>query len=289
LTTSMKDLCLAAVNSDTAIVSFDDAMSALSDGPFIDWSATADNGSKKVLHVSGSNPWDKTYKLIYDNNTVATWDNSSSSTVWWKRDGTDNTTFPNKWSVITYLQDVMWNFKSDWNTNGLTGSQILPRCEFLTSASNISTYCTQMPTYIEAYSLLPNILRQSRSYIPSFVNTNDSRIKKRSSNGYLFDDPDSALTLYTRVFPKETFSGSTTWSSSTTYNANQVFALLFTFFEARSKTHAPSNPSYGDLDNLTSNKKAWLKWEVIAPAMMGDEKDLFRPLINFLGSPSTLR
>jgi hypothetical protein len=146
-----------------------------------------------------------------------------------------------------------------------------------------------MPTYIEAYSLLPNILRQSRSWIPSFVNTGDSRIKKRSSNGYLFDAPDSALTLYTRVFPKETFSGSTTWNSSTTYNANQVFALLFTFFDARSKTHAPTNPSYGDLDNLTSNAKSWLTWDVMTPSMMGDEKDLFRPLVNFLDSPSTLR
>ena len=65
--TSMKDLCLAAVNSDGAITSFDDAMSALSDGPFIDWSGTADNGSKKILVVSGTQSWDKKYKLIYDN------------------------------------------------------------------------------------------------------------------------------------------------------------------------------------------------------------------------------
>ena len=50
----MKDLCLTAVNSDGAITSFDDAMSALSDGPFINWSATADNGSKKILVVSGT-------------------------------------------------------------------------------------------------------------------------------------------------------------------------------------------------------------------------------------------
>ena len=142
---------------------------------------------------------------------------------------------------------------------------------------------------MEANTVLPTILQQSREAIPSFINTNDSRIIKRSSNGYLFDNPDSALTLYTRVFPKETFSGSTTWNSSTTYNANQVFALLFTFFEARSKTHQPSNPSYGDLDNLTSNAKSWLTWDVMTPSMMGDEKDLFRPLVNFLDSPSTLR
>ena len=63
--TSMKDLCLAAVNSDGAITSFDDAMSALSDGPFIDWSGTADNGSKKILVVSGTQSWDKKYKLIF--------------------------------------------------------------------------------------------------------------------------------------------------------------------------------------------------------------------------------
>ena len=287
--TSMKDLCLAAVNSDGAITSFDDAMSALSDGPFINWSATADNGSKKILVDSGTQSWDKTYKLIYDNNTVATWDNSSNSTVWWKSQGTDNTTFPNKWSVISYLQDVIWNVQSSWNPTGLTASEVLPRCEFLTSSGNISTYCSQMPTFMEANTVLPTILQQSRSAIPSFINTNDSRIVKRDSNGYLFDNPDSALTLYTRVFPKETFSGSTTWNSSTTFNANQVFSLLFTFFEARSKTHAPTNPSYGDLDNLTSNEKSWLIWDVMAPAMMGDEKDLFRPLVNFLDSPSTLR
>ena len=252
-------------------------------------SATADNGSKIILVVSGTQSWDKTYKLLYDNNTVATWDNSSSSNVWWKSHGSDNTTFPHKGAVISYLQDVTWNFQADWNPTGLTGSDILKRCQFLTSAGNISTYCAQMPTYMEANTVLPNILRQSREYIPSFINTSDSRIIKRSSNGYLFDAPDSALTLYTRVFPKETFSGSTTWNSSTTYNANQVFALLFTFFDARSKTHAPTNPSYGDLDNLTSNKKAWLTWDIMTPSMMGDEKDLFRPLINFLGSPSTLR
>jgi hypothetical protein len=146
-----------------------------------------------------------------------------------------------------------------------------------------------MPTFMEASSVLPSLLQQSRVAIPIFVNTGDSRITMRSSNGYLFDAPNSALTLYTRVFPKETFSGSTTWNSSTTYNANQVFALLFTFFDARSKTHAPTNPSYGDLDNLTSNAKSWLTWDVISPSMMGDEKDLFRPLVNFLDSPSTLR
>jgi hypothetical protein len=289
LTTSMKDLCLAAVNSDSAIISFDDAMSALSDGPFIDWSATADNGSKKILVVSGTQSWDKKYKLIYDNNTVAKWDNSSNSNVWWKRDGTDNSTFPNKWSVISYLQDVMWNFKSDWNPYGLTGGEILPRCEFLTSSGNISTYCTQMPTYIEAMSVLPTILRNSREAIPSFVNTNDLRIKKRNSNGYLFDDPDSALTLYTRVFPKETFSGSTTWSSSTTFNANQVFALLFTFMEGRSKIPIPSNPVYGVLDNLTSNEKSWLHWDLFSPLFMGDEKEMVIPVVNALDNPSALR
>ena len=287
--TSLKDLCLTAVNSDGAITSFDDAMSALSDGPFINWSATADNGSKKILVVSGTQSWDKKYKLIYDNNTLATWDNSSDSPDWWIRDGRDNTTFPHKWSVISYLQDVTWNVQSAWNTTGLTASEVLPRCEFLTSSGNISTYCSQMPTFMEASSVLPSLLQQSRVAIPIFVNTGDSRITKRSSNGYLFDAPDSALTLYTRVFPKETFSGSTTWNSSTTYNANQVFALLFTFFDARSKTHAPTNPSYGDLDNLTSNAKSWLTWDVMTPSMMGDEKDLFRPLVNFLDSPSTLR
>ena len=137
---------------------------------------------------------------------------------------------------------------------------------------------------MEANTVLPTILQQSREAIPSFINTNDSRIIKRSSNGYLFDNPDSALTLYTRVFPKETFSGSTTWNSSTTFNANQVFALLFTFMDARSQIPIPSNPKYGVLDNLTSNQKLWLHWDVMTPRMLGDEKDMFLPLINFLDS-----
>ena len=127
------------------------------------------------------------------------------------------------------------------------------------------------------------------STIPFFVNTNDSRIKKRSSNGYLFDNPKSALTLYTRVFPKETFNGSTTWSSSTTFNAEQVFALLFTFFESRSKTPIPSSPVYGVLDGLSSNQKAWLDWDVMSLSFMGDEKDLFLPLLNALDNPAALR
>ena len=125
--------------------------------------------------------------------------------------------------------------------------------------------------------------------IPLYINTNDSRIKKRSSNGYLFDNPDSAINLYTRVFPKDTFNGSTTWSSSTTFNAEQVFALIFTFFESRSKTPIPSSPVYGVLDNLTTNQKAWLEWDVLSPSFMGDEKDMFVPLLNALDNASALR
>ena len=137
--------------------------------------------------------------------------------------------------------------------------------------------------------MLPNILENSRTTIPSFVNTNDSRIIKRTSNGYLFDSPDSTLTLYTRVFPKDTFNGSTTWSSSTTFNANQVFALLFTFMEGRSKVPIPENPVYGDLDNLTTNQKAWLNWDLFSPLFMGNEKDMMIPLVNALDNASALR
>jgi hypothetical protein len=127
------------------------------------------------------------------------------------------------------------------------------------------------------------------STIPFFVNTNDSRIKKRSSNGYLFDSPDSALTLYTRVFPKETFNGSTTWSSSTTFNSNQVFALLFTFLEGRSQIPIPANPVYGDLDNLTTNQKAWLHWDVFTPSHLKDEKEMLIPMVNALDNIGALR
>jgi hypothetical protein len=146
-----------------------------------------------------------------------------------------------------------------------------------------------MPTYIEAKSVLQDYSRLYSSTIPFFVNLDDRRIKKRSSNGYLFDNPDSAITLYTRVFPKDTFNGSTTWSSSTTFNAEQVFALIFTFFESRSKTPIPSSPIYGVLDNLSSNQKDWLDWDVWALSFEEDEKDLFVPLLNALDNPSALR
>jgi hypothetical protein len=290
VTTSMKDLCLAAVNSDSAIVSFDDAMTALTEGPFLNWNLAWDNGTKRIQVVSGTQSWDKTYRLFYDNGTVAKWDNSSNSSAWWKRDGTDNTTFPHKWSVINYLQDVLYNlYESPWNTNGLTGSEVSPRCQFFTATDNISTLCSQMPAYIEAGTVLRNWQRLFSSAIPFFINTDDSRIIRRSSNGYLFDDPDSALNLYTRVFPKDTFNGSTTWSSSSTFNANQVFALLFTFFTSESHSPIPANPVYGVLDSLSSNQKAWLQWRVTSLTFEGDEKDLFIPLLNALDNPAALR
>ncbi|SVC14432.1 uncharacterized protein METZ01_LOCUS267286, partial [marine metagenome] len=286
VTTSMKDLCLAAVNSDSAITSFDDAMTALTEGPFVNWTSTIDNGSN-AIQVTGTQPWEKTYKLYYDNGTAVQYPSNSH----WANDSraTDNTTFPGKWAVAGYLQEVMWNFKSNWNPNGLTASEIAPRCEFFTATDNISTYCSLMPTYVEAKSVLGDQSRLwSGGAMPYFVNTSDTRIIKRSSNGYLFDSPDSALTLYTRVFPKDTFNGSTTWSSSTTFTADQIFALIFTFFESRSQTPIPSSPIYGELDSLSDNQKAWLDWGVMSPSFMGDEKDMFRPLLNALDSISTL-
>ena len=289
VTTSMKDLCLAAVNSDGAIASFDDTMTALTEGPFVNWSLEMGNGSARIP-VTGTEPWEKTYKLLLADGTALQWDNSSNSRVWWKNDprATDNTTFPGKHTVAHYLQEVMWNFYSQWNPNGLTGSEISPRCQFFTATDNISSYCSLMPTYIEAKSVLDNRTRLMSSTIPFYVNLDDRRIKKRSSNGYLFDNPDSALTLYVRAFPKDTFNGSTTWSSSTTFNAEQVFALIFTFFESRSKTPIPSSPVYGDLDSLSSNQKAWLDWKVYSPSFM-DEKTMFVPMLKALDNPSALR
>ncbi|MDP6586359.1 MAG: hypothetical protein QF535_17030, partial [Anaerolineales bacterium] len=89
--TSMKDLCLAAVNSDGAIVSFDDAMTAITDGPFVNWTSTIDNGSN-AIQVTGTQPGEKTYKLYYDNGTAVQWPSNSH----WAGDprATDNTTFP---------------------------------------------------------------------------------------------------------------------------------------------------------------------------------------------------
>ena len=139
----MKDLCLAAVNSDTAIVNFDDAMSALTEGPFVNWSlANADNGSARIP-VTGTQPWEKTYKLLFEDGTAVQW----SPTSWWANDprATDNTTFPGKWAVAGYLQEVMWNLKSEWQPNGLTGSEVALRCQFFTATDNISTYCSQIP------------------------------------------------------------------------------------------------------------------------------------------------
>jgi len=291
VTTSMKDLCLAAVNTDSDITNFDDVMTALTEGPFVNWGLEMANGSARIP-VSGTEPWEKTYKLLLADGTALQWDNSSNSRVWWKYDSraTDNTTFPGKHSVASYLQEVIWNtYNSEWNPTGLTGSEISPRCEFFTATDNISSLCSQMPTYIEAKSVLQDYSRLYSSTIPFFVNLDDRRIKKRSSNGYLFDNPDSAITLYTRVFPKDTFNGSTTWSSSTTFNAEQVFALIFTFFESRSKTPIPSSPIYGVLDNLSSNQKDWLDWDVWALSFEEDEKNLFVPLLNALDNPAALR
>ena len=179
-----------------------------------------DNGSARIP-VTGTQPWEKTYKLLLEDGTALEWDNSSNSRVWWKYYSTDKTTFPGKHSVASYLREVV-HPQSLWNPNGITASEISPRCEFFTATDNISNLCSQMPTYIEAKSVLDNRTRLYSSTIPFFVNLDDRRIKKRSSNGYLFDNPDSAITLYTRVFPKDTFNGSTTWSSSTTFNAEPV-------------------------------------------------------------------
>lgn len=76
---------------------------------------------------------------------------------------------------------------------------------------------------------------------------------------------------------------------STTFNAEQVFALIFTFFESRSKTPIPSSPIYGVLDNLSSNQKDWLDWDVWALSFEEDEKDMFVPLLNALDNPAALR
>ena len=287
LTTSLKDLCLTAVNSDTAITAFDSSMSALTEGPFVNWSLTFPDNDTKRIQVSAGEVWEQTYKLYLNDGTAVEY----PSTSWWANDSraTDNTTFPGKWAVSNYLEMVMWNFQSEWNPTGLTASEIAPRCGFFTATDNISAYCDLMPTYVEGKSVLGNQSRLwSGGAIPYFVNTNDSRIIKRTSNGYLYDDPDSALTLYTRVFPKDTFNGSTTWSSSTTFTADQIFALIFTFFESRSQTPIPSSPIYGELDSLSDNQKAWLDWGVMSPSFMGDDKSMFIPLLNALDNPSAL-
>ena len=54
---------------------------------------------------------------------------------------TDNTTFPGKHTVAQYLQEVMWNVKSQWNQNGLDGNEISKRCQFFVTTDNISNHC----------------------------------------------------------------------------------------------------------------------------------------------------
>jgi hypothetical protein len=284
--TSLKDLCLTAVNSDGAVTAFEAPMSNLTEGPFVNWNLIGTTATPRI-EVSGTQEWEKTYKLILDDGTAVEY----RSTSHWANDSraTDNTTFPGKWAVGDFLQRIMWDFKSDWNPNGLTASEISPRCQFFTATDNISTYCNQMPTYVEAKSVLGNQERLwSGGAIPYFVNSYDLRIIKRTSNGYLFDDSDSTLTLYTRVFPKETFNGSTTWDDSTTFTADQVFALIFTFFESKSHIPIPSSPKYGELSDISTNQKAWLNWEVWFPGM-GEGRDMFLPLLNALDNPSALR
>ena len=286
VTTSLKDLCLNAVNSDSAITAFDSSISALTEGPFVNWSLAFDNGTKRIQVSGGTEEWEKTYKLILSDGTAVQY----PSTSWWANDSraTDNTTFPFKWAVADYLQQVMWNTYSVWNPNGLTASEISPRCQFFTATDNISSYCSQMPIYVEGKSVLGDESRLwSGGAIPYFVNTNDSRIIKREHNGYLFDSPDSTLTLYTRVFPKETFSGSVTWNSNSTFNSEQVFAMIFTYLGGESAS-APSSPKYGDLESLSTNQKAWLNWRTMTTSWM-DGGDGFRPLLNAFDNPSALR
>tara|TARA_B100000809_G_scaffold173173_1_gene170440 strand:+ start:327 stop:509 length:183 start_codon:yes stop_codon:yes gene_type:complete len=59
--------------------------------------------------------------------------------------------------------------------------------------------------------------------------------------------------------------------------------------EARSQIPIPSNPIYGDLDNLTTNHKGWLNWDVMTPSFMKDEKEMLIPLVNAFDNIGALR
>ncbi len=169
-------------------------MTALTEGPFVNWRLVdADNGSARIP-VTGTQPWEKTYKLLLEDGTALQWDNSSNSSVWWKYYSTDNTTFPGKHSVASYLREVV-HPQSLWNPNGITASEISPRCEFFTATDNISTYCSQMPTYNYARSVMTNWTRSYISTIWFLINQNDSETKRKSSNGYILDNPKTALTI----------------------------------------------------------------------------------------------
>ncbi len=282
LTTSLKDLCLAAVNSDSAVQTFDSVMSSLTEGPYVDWSGTWSSGSSKIVE-SGTQPWEKTYKLRREDGSFLQFPSSS----FWANWAADNESFPGKWAVANYLQEVMWNFQSNWNPSGLTGAQIEPRCDFFVSTDNISDYCKLMPTAVDANSVFFSLMMTDRSEIPSTVNLDDSRILRREENGYLFNDPQAGMTLFTRTFPKETFNGSTTWSATTEFDAAQVFSLMFAFLEPRVQSPRPSNVNWGVLDSLSANEKKWVSWSVMSRTMMGDGF-IFQPLLNALDNMSAL-
>ena len=78
-----------------------------------------------------------------------------------------------------------------------------------------------------------------------------------------------------------------TWDNSTTFNAQQVFTLLFAFFDPNSQGPIPQNPIWGDLNSLSSNQKNWISWSVFSPVMM--QGDMWLPLMNALDNIEALR
>ncbi len=270
---SFKSLCETAVSSDGSAKTFMETMTNLTDGPFVDWT--------KVETVDTSNDWEKRYQLIPESGSPITtyedWGGQTREFMW-------------KGDVSQYLEQVMWNhYNENWNPNGLQADDITVRCYFF--ISSLQDYCNNMAIAITAKSTFEDLMMSSHDEYPTFIDWDDSRIIRKSDNGYLYNDPDAALNLYSFSFPESTFNGSAIWTTSTEFNALQVFSLIFNYFEPRSRQPLDTdNIVWGELSGLSDNQKSWLEYETFSEVMMtGSDYVIFKTLGNALNNPAALR
>ncbi|MBU3915643.1 hypothetical protein KKA14_08930, partial [bacterium] len=269
---SFKALCLTATSSDGAAKIFMETMTNLTDGPFVDWT--------KVETLDTSNDWDD-YQLVPASGSPIT------TYVDW---GGTTRTFSWKGEVSQYLEQVMYNhYDENWNPNGLQAADITPRCYFF--IESLQADCEKMAIAVTAKSVFRALQMSNHDEYPTFINWDDSRIVRKSDNGYLYNDPESALNLYSFAFPASTFNGSTTWSTTTQFNALQVFSLIFNYFEPRNKQPFSNFDDivWGELSGLSDNQKLWIEFETFNELMMtGDNFSMFKAMGNALNNPEAL-
>ncbi|PCI30020.1 MAG: hypothetical protein COB67_02815 [SAR324 cluster bacterium] len=290
---SLQTLCVNAVNSGQTMQDFQTAMSNFTEGPFVDWSQVDSTGDSQEW-------WNKTYWLTASGNDptdglIEAGDVSSDSY---------GNEFRWKGSIGHYLEEIQWNwYNAEWNPSGLQANDITDRCQFFRNdlfaadGTSLNQVCQDIALAVTARNTFDDIRKNGHSEFPSFINWDDSRISRRSDNGYLYEDPESALNVYSFAFPGETFDGKHTWTQSTNFNALQAFSLIFHFFEGESKdplgisslsSSEFGNFNWGDLDvdNYSDNQKKWLSYEIYGP---GDEQNFFAPLSKAFNSPEALR